>query len=395
MNTKTLVVFSHLRWDFVWQRPQHLLTRLAQHYPVVFIEEPVFQEGAAGLHRSAPAPNVTVIRPHSPVHAPGFHDEQIAQLQPLMASLSVEFPEPVVWFYTPMALPLSEPFHPSLTVYDCMDELSAFKNAPRQLLQRESALLARADLVFTGGPSLYAAKQHRHQSVWCFPSSVDAAHFEQALDRQNGHPLQADVPHPRLGYYGVIDERIDTDLIATVADANPDWQIVMVGPVVKIDPASLPQRANIHYFGQQPYQALPQFLAGWDVCLMPFALNASTRFISPTKVLEYMAASLPIVSTEIADVKKPYGDIVFVAEDRDAFVRGCARALALSEQESQQQAGQMKAIINATSWDATVDAMHKLMADALQDLAAGAEAAREAPGAGAAPVVTRIPSTAK
>ncbi|WP_313609972.1 NAD(P)-binding protein [Atlantibacter hermannii] len=395
VNTKTLVVFSHLRWDFVWQRPQHLLTRLAQHYPVVFIEEPVFQEGAAGLHRSAPAPNVTVIRPHSPVHAPGFHDEQIAQLQPLMASLSVEFPEPVVWFYTPMALPLSEPFHPSLTVYDCMDELSAFKNAPRQLLQRESALLARADLVFTGGPSLYAAKQHRHQSVWCFPSSVDAAHFEQALDRQNGHPLQADVPHPRLGYYGVIDERIDTDLITAVADANPYWQIVMVGPVVKIDPASLPQRANIHYFGQQPYQALPQFLAGWDVCLMPFALNASTRFISPTKVLEYMAASLPIVSTEIADVKKPYGDIVFVAEDRDAFVRGCARALALSEQESQQQAGQMKAIINATSWDATVDAMHKLMADALQDLAAGAEAAREAPGAGAAPVVTRIPSTAK
>ncbi|WP_312816440.1 FAD-dependent oxidoreductase [Atlantibacter subterraneus] len=395
VNTKTLIVFSHLRWDFVWQRPQHLLTRLAQHYPVVFIEEPVFEEGAAGLHLATPAPNVTVIRPHSPVHAPGFHDEQIAQLQPLMTALSSEFPEPIIWFYTPMALPLAEPFHPTLMIYDCMDELSAFKNAPRQLLQRESALLTRADLVFTGGPSLYAAKQNRHNNVWCFPSSVDAVHFEQALDRQNAHPLQDEVPHPRLGYYGVIDERIDCGLIAALADANPAWQIVMVGPVVKIEPASLPQRANIHYFGQQPYQALPQFLAGWDVCLMPFALNASTRYISPTKVLEYMAASLPIVSTAITDVKVPYGDIVCVADDQAAFIRGCQQALALSDSQRQDQAQRMKSIINATSWDSTVDAMHKLIAEALRESETRDDAAVEARQSPAAPLVSRIAGISK
>lgn len=369
-----LIVFSHLRWDFVYQRPQQLLTRLAQHYQVIFIEEPVYDSGQARLQSSTPAPNVTVIRPHTPVHASGFHDEQIPVLQSLLDSLLPERSAPIVWFYTPMALPLLACFEPALVVYDCMDELSAFRSSPRQLLQRESALLNLASLVFTGGPSLYEAKRTRHPHVHCFASSVDAIHFEQALDRSNAHPMQDQLARPRLGYYGVIDERFDADLIAALADAHPEWQIVLVGPVVKIDAATLPQRHNIHYLGQQPYQALPQFLAGWDVCLMPFALNEATRYISPTKVLEYMAAELPIVSTAIHDVAVPYGDIVAIGRDHAGFIASCEAALAQTAQQTATMATRMREIVAGTSWDATATQMHGLLEQALHQGATAGEA---------------------
>jgi len=357
----TVIVFCHLRWDFVYQRPQHLLTRLAHHYKVLFVEEPLFDEAEPHLRTYHPAPNVTVCQPHTPVHAPGFHDDQITVLQALLKGQVPDGEDPVVWFYTPMALPLLATMHPSLVVYDCMDELSAFKNPPKQLLQRESALLNIADLVFTGGPSLYEAKRPRHANVHCFPSSVDTVHFEQALDRSNAHPLHADIPHPRLGFYGVIDERFDTALIAAMADVHPEWQIVLVGPVVKIEPSALPQRPNIHYLGQQAYQALPQFLAGWDVCLLPFALNESTRFISPTKVLEYMAAELPIVSTAITDVEVPYGDTVAIGHDDAEFIVHCEAALALTPDRRAGMAAQMRAVVARTSWDGTADQMHALI----------------------------------
>ena len=360
-DMKEIIVFSHLRWEFVFQRPQHLMTRLAKHYQIFFIEEQIYTTDIPKLHLSYPAPNITVVQPHTPSHSAGFHDEQLAYMEPLLAELLENDTSPIAWFYTPMALPLLAAINPSLIIYDCMDELSAFEHAPRQLLQRESALLARANMVFTGGPSLYAAKADRHHNVHCFPSSVDAIHFEQALDRTNHHPLQDAIPHPRLGYYGVIDERMDLPLLSALADAHPDWQLIMVGPVVKIDPATLPIRNNIHYFGMQPYQALPQFLAGWDLCLMPFAMNASTRFISPTKVLEYMAAQLPIVSTAITDVVKPYGHVVTIAQDKESFITGCEKAFAMLPTAQNRLREEMKTIVDSTSWDNTAQAMFSLI----------------------------------
>lgn len=373
----TIIVFCHLRWDFVFQRPQQLLTRLAKYHKIVFIEEPIYHDGASFLKSYVPAPNVTVYQPHTNVQAPGFHDDQIQVLQPLLADLAPPGDNPIVWFYTPMALPLLQSLHPSLVVYDCMDELSAFKNAPKQLLQRETALLGIADVVFTGGPSLYEAKKNRHANAHCFSSSVDVEHFSQALDRSSAHPEFAYIPGPRLGFYGVIDERFDASLIEAAADAHPEWQLVMVGPVVKIDPASLPQRPNIHYLGQKGYDDLPKFLAGWDVCLLPFALNESTKFISPTKVLEYMAAELPAVSTAITDVVQPYGGIVAIANGPQEFVAACEQALAMTPEQRARMVDQMRAVVAQTSWDRTVEQMVALMRDAGN----GARGMRPATGA--------------
>jgi UDP-galactopyranose mutase len=373
-----IVAFSHLRWDFVYQRPQHLLSRLAAGRRVFFIEEPVCDLSArAYWERALPEPNVMVCRPHTPVCTAGFCAEQLPVLRDLLSKVIQEegLTDHIVWQYTPMALPLAQTLRPRAVVYDCMDELSMFLNAPPELLVHESALLEWADLVFTGGPSLYRAKKGRHPNLHCFPSSVDVSHFQQACrssENQSSARLaepgdQVVLPHPRLGFYGVIDERLDLPLLGALAQAHPEWQVVMVGPVVKIDPGKLPRHPNLHYFGQRSYGQLPAYLAGWDVCLLPFARNNATRFISPTKTLEYMAAELPVVSTPITDVADPYGEIVYLGDTPQAFIGACEQALGASDVERSVRTAKMRHVLANTSWDATTRAMENLIFQVLEE----------------------------
>ena len=364
----TIVVFSHLRWDFVLQRPQHLLTRLSARHPVIFIEEPVHASDREGWDCTRPEPGVLVCRPRTQLAEGGFSAAQLRVLEPMVADLMRQeaVGEIVAWLYTPMALPLTGALAPAAIVYDCMDELALFLGAPPELLTREQELLDAADVVFTGGPSLFQAKRERHPNVHCFPSSVDAAHFHPALSGSVTEPAdQAGLPHPRLGFYGVIDERLDLAVIDRLATAHPGWQIVMVGPVVKIDPASLPRHRNILYTGQRSYAELPGYLAGWDVCLLPFARNDATRFISPTKTLEYMVAERPIVSTPIRDVADPYGHIVYLAETPDEFVRACETAMMSGRDERERRAALMRRVLERTSWDRTASAMERQIGEAV------------------------------
>jgi glycosyltransferase involved in cell wall biosynthesis len=280
-------------------------------------------------------------------------------LEPLLRGCLAEqgVRDAIAWFYTPMALPLLNAVPAHAVVYDCMDELAAFDFAPPQLRQREAELLQCADLVLTGGPSLYEAKKSRHANVHCFPSSVDVAHFAPKAGREE----VSDITRPRLGFFGVIDERLDIGLIAALAAAEPDWNIVMVGPVVKIDPASLPRADNLHWLGPQPYAALPALVQGWQVCMLPFALNAATRFISPTKTLEYMAAEKPVVSTAVRDVVTLYGEQIRVAVDTQGFIAMCRAALAEDATQRLIRVATMRAALTRTSWDRTVDAMRMLV----------------------------------
>lgn len=385
---QTLIVFSHLRWNFVYQRPQHLLSRMAGRWRVVFIEEPVPGAAEDRIEHITAAPGLEVWRPHVRGAEHGFHPAHKAVMQRLVAQAiaAQEIEDYWIWFYTPMALPMADKLEPQGLIYDCMDELSAFRGAPPELLDQEIALLRVADVVFTGGRSLYNAKKHRHPNIHCFPSSVDALHFRRDMA---DHPLHKDIAGPRLGYCGVIDERIDLQLIAGIADARPEWQVVMVGPTVKIDPAQRPQRPNIHWLGQQSYQDLPAFINGWDVCLLPFALNDSTRYISPTKTLEYMACGKPSVSTAIRDVVEPYGHVVPIRDDAAGFVAACDDILARTPVQRQDHARALADLISRTSWDATATAMMDLMQEA--------EAAREAkelPAADIAAELARASGTA-
>jgi UDP-galactopyranose mutase len=365
---RPIVVFSHLRWDFVYQRPQHLLSRLSARHRVLYVEEPIDGGPEPDRLLLAETAGVTVVRPRlSSLGARTVNDVRSA-IRRLLATLmeDEEIVGPVAWVYTPMAEPLLDAVEPALVVYDCMDELSLFLGAPADMVRLEEALLRRADLVFTGGVSLYEAKRRRHERVHCFPSSVDADHFGLARPRQTaGEPVRGDTRAPRLGFYGVLDERLDLGVLQALADAHPEWELEMVGPTVKIDPARLPRRPNIHYRGQRPYEELPGFLAQWDVCLLPFALNDATRFISPTKTLEYMAAERPIVSTPITDVASAYADIVYLADTPDAFVAACERALTAPAEEREQRAAAGRAVLARTSWNTTVSRMAALIDEAL------------------------------
>ncbi len=328
----TLLCLSHLRWGFVYQRPQHVMSRLAQDYDVVFFEEPIFGDRHGSephLDVSQPGPGVTVVVPHLP-HGASAQQVDAWQRELLDGLLAEhEGKELLLWYLTPMSLSFSDHLQPQVTIFDCMDELSAFKGAPPELLQRERELMGRADVVFTGGYSLWEAKREQHANAHPVPSSVDIAHFAAARDGLPEPADQASIGHPRLGFFGVIDERFDIDLVAELAQQRPDWQIVLIGPVVKIDPQTLPRQTNIHYLGPKDYSQLPAYLSGWDVALMPFAINESTRFISPTKTPEYLAGGCPVVSTPIRDVISGYGEsgVVAIADSAPAFIEAIEAAL--------------------------------------------------------------------
>jgi UDP-galactopyranose mutase len=346
-----VVCLSHLRWDFVFQRPQHLMRRFAETRTVIYFEEPLPPRPGDGVSvdtRTCSETGVLVATPRLPEGLEGPCAAAVLRqlLEETLQSQAVS--RPVLWYYTPVMLPVARHIEAAAIVYDCMDELANFRFAPPELTELEAELLTAADVVFTGGFSLYEAKAHRHANIHPFPSSVDREHFGRAVAR-------TDDGRPRLGFFGVIDERMDLGLIAALAEARPEWDIEIVGPVVKIDPAELPRAPNLTYPGQAAYEDLPGWLSRWDVALMPFAINESTRFISPTKTPEYLAAGRPVVSTPIRDVVRHYGDLaaVFLAETADAFIAACDGALALARSEDQGWRDEVSAELASLSWDQT------------------------------------------
>jgi glycosyltransferase involved in cell wall biosynthesis len=357
---------SHLRWNFVFQRPQHLLSRAANHYRVFFFEEPRFEEHAAPhLERSSSPERVTVCVPVLPA---GMRPTEVTRAQRKMVVELLAELQPqrlVLWYYTPMALTFTRHLVGDACVYDNMDELSAFKGASPRLLQLERELFRKADVVFTGGHSLYEAKRDRHANIHPFPSSVDVAHFAKARATAKAEPAdQGAIARPRLGFFGVIDERMDLELVAGLADRRPDWNLVMIGPVVKIDSGTLPRRPNIHWLGGKAYGELPHYLAGWDVGLMPFAINESTQFISPTKTPEFLAAGVPVVSTAIRDVVRPYGEkgLVAIANDAEGFADQAARLLATPKRDLFAKVDRHLANL---SWDKTWAEMDRHIGEAV------------------------------
>jgi len=368
-----LIVHSHLRWDFVWQRPQQILSRFGRSRPVLYVEEPVFADdiAAGSLDVSQPTPGVYRVIPRLPGDLRASYDDAAAAVRTLLVELLGEggqlagtFDDAVQWFYTPMpARTMLGALGECAVVYDCMDELAQFRFAPPDLGARERQLMSAADVVFTGGYQLYQSKAKHHENVHFFGCGVDARHFGLARNPETPVPPElADLPQPVLGYFGVVDERLDYELLGRLADAFPDGSVVVVGPVVKVDPRDLPQRPNLYWLGQRAYADLPRYVKAFDVCLMPFALNEATEFINPTKTLEYMAAGKPIVSTAVPDVVRNFTPIVRVADSTDEFIHEARAAIAPDPERI--EAG--VACARRSSWESIVTAMDRLMTTAVQ-----------------------------
>jgi glycosyltransferase involved in cell wall biosynthesis len=332
-----IIVHSHLGWDWVWQRPQQFHSRLSKRHRILFVEGPVPQPGLeaarVSLREVADYPNIVVLQMAMPQHRwqdGAWVDKERRRLvqSVLNGPLGADFADPVQWFYDPMAVTsFAGHLGETAIVYDCMDQLSQFRGAPSELVRRERELLAIADVVFAGGPKICEEKRPQNANCYSIGCGVDAAHFAKAKDPRTPVPPDvADLPGPVFGYIGVVDERLDYELIATVADGNRDGSVVMVGPWTKVDRATFPERPNLHWLGARDYSELPAYAKRFDVCLMPFALNDATEFINPTKALEYMATGRPIVATPIEDVVRQFEDVVKVVATPDAFVAACHRA---------------------------------------------------------------------
>ncbi|MDP9365392.1 MAG: glycosyltransferase [Chloroflexota bacterium] len=396
-----LVCVSHLTWDWVWQRPQQLLARLSRHYPVLYVEEPWIRIGPPSdeLTVREVEPNLRVARLElcsdpdtfwrrldETRDRDGFHPSEVSRdieaatlmfesrFQPRLedevgryvAGWRRKDAPLVLWLYTPMVVRFVDLLGPDLVVYDAMDELSSFRSAPPRLAELERDLLARADLVFAGTPSVYERKTSRHPDVHLFPSGVEPADFAPARDARLPPPRELQgAPRPVVGYCGVIDERSDLDLLASVADLRPDWTWVLVGPVIKIEERALPRRRNIVYAGKKRYDELPQYLAAFDVTMIPFAMNDATRYLLPTKTLEYMAAGKPVVSTPVPDVVASFGSVVRIAATPEEFVGQVEAALRETDGERTSRVRHEETLLAAHSWDGVVGRMRSLIEDRL------------------------------
>ncbi|AWH86568.1 glycosyltransferase family 1 protein [Flavobacterium album] len=345
-----MIVFCHLRWDFVYQRPQHIISRFAGHSKILLIEEPWHRDNEQGSRLNVISDTLHILQPNVK-----SIDEIATILPQYVNSANVA----TGWFYSASFVRLLDHFKFDTIVYDCMDELSLFKGAPEKLIEQEKYLVANADIVFTGGKSLYESKSLLHDNVHCFPSSVDQAHFAKA---QNGIAIPEDIstiPSPIVGYFGVIDERIDLELLKETAALKPDVSFVMIGPLAKIGEHELPRLDNIHYLGMKGYNELPAYLKAFAIAMMPFALNDATKFISPTKTLEYMAAGKPIISTAIRDVVRDYKNCVPIVATPQEFAAAIDEAI--KGHQNPFISNKYKLILENTSWDATANKMNELI----------------------------------
>lgn len=346
-----MLVFSHLRWGFVYQRPQHLISRLSKSFKVLFIEEPIaFHEEERNTF------DLEVI--NTQLHVLKPRCSEIAGIADILKQFLSRRHFPIGWFYSAAFSELLGDFEFERVIYDCMDELSLFRGANPQLVRQEKFLLSEADFVFTGGKSLYEAKKEHHQQVFCFPSSVEREHFESV---EQDLTLPADIEpikKPIVGYFGVIDERINLELLHDVARLRPNVNFVMIGPLAKIEEQDLPREKNIHYLGMKNYKDLPAYIAAFNIAMMPFALNDATKFISPTKTLEYMAAGKPIISTAIKDVERDYRDCISIVNGPEEFSTAIDNLLDAKELKIGEK---YKEILDSTSWDQTAMKMEKII----------------------------------
>lgn len=322
------------------------------------------------LHKSSDYPNVTRLRLQFPAWRWGdgaYVDRMRRELvqEALQGPLAGQFQNAVQWFYDPMTVrAFAGQMGEIATVYDCMDEYSKFSEAHPELTRREAELLARADVVFTGGRKLFEAKSRHNRNCHFYGCGVDSEHFGRARDARTSvpHDLKRAKKQAALGFFGVVDERMDYELIAKLADANPQWSVVMIGPVLKVQEHSLPRRANLHWLGGRDYSQLPAYCKGFDLCLMPFALNEATEYINPTKALEYMATGRTIISSKVPDVVSNFGEVVKIASSHDEFISLCQQAIAEPDYDAIERGLKLAA---ESTWDRIVERMEQHINDAL------------------------------
>lgn len=359
MDRPPLLAFSNVRWESSFQRPHHVMTRMGTRRNVVFVEEPIIGGSSSWMESLRVAPGVRVCRPHLAPRESAFGDEQLYDLDAMLRAFMdrENITDHAAWLYTPSAVKLARGLEPRAIIYDCTEGLSGFSGAPTS---DERELLGCADAVLTSGPSIFRARSDSHPFVRCFPNSVDVAQFAEA--REGPEPIdQRPLPRPRIGYHGPVDARLDFEILDCMAIAHPEWEIVLAGPAVGIDPSTIPQHANLSHFEHVGHAELPRYMSGWDLCILPLVSDESTRFVNPTQVLESLAADRSIVCTPIPDVIELHQDIVYLGAGPEGFIAACEAALGASLAERETRRACAARQLKRGSWDETVRRMDEIL----------------------------------
>ena len=313
----------------------------------------------------------------APLYVPAYGSEAVrglngalVRLQVATAMRALRMRRPISWSFLPSAAPVAGRLGEAVVVYHVVDEFSAFSDASAHVAELERRLIRRADVVIASSEKLLAAKRRLHPETVLVRHGVDHAHFARALDPALPVPEDlARLPRPVIGFFGLVADWIDLELVRRVADANPGGSVVLIGKVTT-STAALEGARNVHLLGRKPYEQLPAYCRGFDVALTPFVLNELALAANPLKAREYVAAGLPNVCTDLPELRAIPG--CTVARDADGFVAAVARALA----EGGGPDPRRSALVRPESWEAKVEALsaHVLAAEARRQAGPGARA---------------------
>jgi glycosyltransferase involved in cell wall biosynthesis len=265
---------------------------------------------------------------------------------------------PILWTFLPTTVTLVGRLGESRVIYHCVDEYAAFAGVPREAFRRmEHDLVRRADLVITSADSLCQERRRLNPSTFFVSHGVDVAHFSRTLDPEMAPaPEVRGLPGPVVGFFGLLAEWVDLEMIREMARRRPDWSFVLVGKAT-VDTAALRAMPNVRLLGQKPYASLPAYCRAFDVGLIPFKRDELTEKANPLKLREYLAAGLPVVSSDLPEVRK-YKDLVHLANGADGFIAAVERAL---RERSETAARARVDAMKHESWEARVEEISELI----------------------------------
>ncbi|MEW6448454.1 MAG: glycosyltransferase [Bacillota bacterium] len=385
LRDKDIICLSSVNWDPIWTRKQQVLSRLHPSNRILYVEPPgtlisPFKDPSYwgkwrpwGRWVSRPRPNIYVFQPPfvlpfgNMYHWVGKLNQYWLAAWVNLAIHRLKIKHPILWTYLPGTAAVARLIKHAVLIYDCVDEHGAYKGlvSERTIWKLETELLRTADITFVTAPGLYQRRKDHARRIYYVPNAADVAHFNKACDPETPIPEEIRrLPSPRLCFVGVVQEWVDTELLARVARERPEWSIVLIGPVAPgISLHGLDKMPNVFFLGRKPKEVLPNYLKGCEVCLNLFRKSTLTANVSPLKFYEYLASGRPVVSTEMPAVEE-FADLIEIAADAPGFITAVEKALA---EENAGRREKRLARAREHSWEARVALMEEKIVQVLQE----------------------------
>ena len=379
LSGRDIVVFAN-DWGNDPMSKKHLVRRLSKHNRILWVESLGNRAPRVGARRDLrriamklgafvrdmvgplrqPEPNVWVL---TPLAVPRYGDPTIDRINRVIVTATVRaamrrlhFERPITYTFTPPSVWAAGHLGEERLVYHCVDDFSAFEGASQAIVRYEEELCRRADAIIACSQPLFESRGQWNPNTFLLRHGVEYAHFARALDPELSEPDDlAGIPHPRIGFHGLIAEWVDLRLLRLVADAMPDAHIVLIGQANRAL-RELEGAPNMHHLQRKPYEQLPAYCKGMDVAVLPFAPGPLTAASNPLKLREYLSAGLPVVATDIPEARALIPAGVRVARDDTEFLAQIQAALLAPGPDAARSAR-----MAGETWDAKAEEVSRIL----------------------------------